>query len=185
MPDIKPTARGGGGGGGGGQPLPVGQAFRLTAHWTEATGDQTTTPSVEIVRYYQVYVPSAVTILSIEIRPTVTTGASMELGIYADSSGVPGARLAKTAVTPLDPLGSGTHRIPLESSILLQPGWYWMAFVPTLDGPTMRGFMSFTEDGIQVDGVRAQTSQATLPATAASAATGSNVVLHLYLVSIL
>lgn len=158
---------------------PQGQPSKVGPLFTESLAG-TTIPSVDIVRYYPFFVPNKVTITEIEIGVFIVNGASIELGIYDDNNGAPDKRLGKTAVTALP--GTGLRRIALESAVVLQPGGYWLAMVPTVGSPALFGYLSKTENGIQQDSIRAQTAQSTLPDPAVSTATGTNIALYIFAV---
>jgi hypothetical protein len=97
-----------------------------------------------------VYVPVTAFCQAIAARiTTLAAGSSIRLGIYSDSSGIPGALLIDAGVVS----GAVADEVALALTTWLRAGWYWLAClsdgIPTVravsnGGPSLLGLASNT-----------------------------------------
>lgn len=60
---------------------------------------------------------------------TAATALNVKVGIYADSSGLPGALIAGSTATggPYTDITDTSHTVTYSVALTLDPGWYWLA----------------------------------------------------------
>lgn len=91
-----------------------------------ATAYTSAAPTATYVRYSPLYVPQSVTLDRIGMGFVASIAGTVEMGIYANDNGKPGARLLTTgAVT------AATATEAIISYAATGGTWYWLAFQPS------------------------------------------------------
>ena len=84
---------------------------------------------------YPVYIPTTITVKTLSLSVTTgQTGGAFYMGIYSDIGGVPGNLIA-TSGSQIATSGAGiVVYTPTAGSVVLPPGWYWLATEFTASG---------------------------------------------------
>lgn len=161
-------------------PMPTGGSFFRNHNFTVATGQ---TPTVNTCYWSPIFIPTTTTFNGIGVSTSTFTSATgtftARLGIYADSTGVPGALILDAGNTAT--INASTTSYVVSISQVLTPGWYWLAVAPqaTTINCTFLGVAASAVSGLQrmasatSANIYSNFTQAsitsTLPATASSA----------------
>lgn len=121
------------------------------------------TLGANVIGYYKVRCQQSATISGLRVLSTNSTG-NVDVGVYADSAGAPGARLASSG-TVACPAGNTLTTVTFTGSVALTAGTdYWFAFVSTSAAATFAAGTVIRGEAA-VDVLREQTAFP-LPATA-------------------
>jgi hypothetical protein len=102
---------------------------------TATVGDFTDSGNATAIPAFQIILTQTAALVSLTFTVTTVVG-QLNLGLYADSSGAPGARLGSTGLfTP----STGANVKPLAIANLA-PGTYWLVHSPTSDSLAYPGF---------------------------------------------
>ena len=115
--------------------LPDGSSCRESAVvWPEShrsmTFDRNLSFGANTMRAFRVHIGAPTRIVRFEAE-TNTFGVNVQVGLYRDEAGIPGALVEHGGVaarSPANPSVIGTTRLPLSGCVMVEPGDYWLVW---------------------------------------------------------
>jgi hypothetical protein len=176
-----PPVWGAPGSGGGGLPSPG------VAPWSGGSGSiiapnscsgtlSTANAQASTIYFHQIFIPETITVTQLICRTSSTYSGTNDvlLGIYANTQSRPTTKIVEASLQ-ITASGAATYAVAISQS--LSTGWYWLAFLSTLNGtPNFAAntasaagisggmFGEYTNAGAPISFVQ-QTGTSVLPAT--------------------